>query len=110
MFALQYSNAQDTLKTYFDIEGNNTSQENATFYRITERIGKKTWFVNDYYINGQLQMTGSFSSKKMKKKEGHFLYYSENSLINCEGDYLKDKMEGVWKWYYCEHPNLVKLF
>lgn len=68
--------AQDT--TFFNKDWKEIdNKSNAAYYRITKKEGKK-WKVNDYYINGKLQMSGYFTSLKDEKKDGLFSYFYEN--------------------------------
>lgn len=61
--------------------------------------------VKDYYKSGQLQMSGTFTSKRLKKKTGPFTYFHENGNKDAEGNFNKDKREGEWIWY---HENGAK--
>ncbi len=92
--------AQDTLIQYFDLRWNRVQKQNASFYRKAFKNDKKTWTVIDYYIDGQLQMSGTFKSGKFKKKEGHFVYFFKNGLKRSEGEYNNDHNIGHWtRWH-----------
>jgi TonB family protein len=120
-----FGNSQDTLFTYFDKNWKECAIEDAVFYRKSYKIKKKQWAVNDYYLNGQLQMSGIYKTKKAKKKVGEFKYYYEsgtleskelyksnsektgewisyfeNSKIDYTGTYKEDLKEGEWRWYF----------
>lgn len=56
--------------------------------------------VIDFFLNGQKQMSGMYSSKNFKKKNGEFIYFYENGQKDSEGIYIKDLRDGEWKWYF----------
>jgi TonB family protein len=87
-------------RSYLDGSWNETSKEKALYFRDMKKITKKNWLVKDHFINGQIQMEGSFISKKMKKKNGDFIYCFENGNIDYEGKYINNLKEGEWKWYF----------
>ena len=66
--------SQDTLTTYYSESWNEVSKKYAKFYRKSFKIGKKQYGVKDYFIDGQLQMTGVYRDKKFKKRNGDFVY------------------------------------
>lgn len=117
-------NAQDTTTVYFDKSWHKTTKTNASFYRKIIKKSKKEYLVNDYYLNGILQMTGVYTSKNLKKKEGKFTYFHENGqksseglfedgdqsglwhawypsgAVHDEGKYIEGKKQDEWKWYF----------
>jgi uncharacterized protein len=93
--------SQDTLIIYYDKDWKEIpDKEDAVFYRKAFPGINKTWSVRDYYISNKLQMTGTFSSKKMDTRQGSFIYYFENGQKSSEGLCLKDKRQGKWNDYY----------
>lgn len=99
--AMQALFAQDSITMYFDKDWKEIQDKNvAQFYRKAIAESNGTYVVRDYYINGQIQMKGAFSSKKFKEKTGHFVYYAENGHKISEGECLKNKDEGQWTYWY----------
>jgi antitoxin component YwqK of YwqJK toxin-antitoxin module len=93
--------SQDTLIIYYDKDWKEIpNKEDAVFYRKAFPGINKSWSVRDYYISNKLQMTGTYSSKKMEKKHGSFINYHENGQVSSEGQYVKDKLEGKWTNYF----------
>ena len=92
--------AQDTIVSYFDSYWEKTSQENASYYRKAFKNNKEIWTVWDYYANGQIQMSGTYKSKRLKKKDGFFESYYKAGTKKSEGKYLNNKLDGEWKWYH----------
>ncbi len=92
--------SSDTTKYYFDSNWKKVASEKAVFYRKKFKNNQKVWTVYDYYKNGQIQMTGTYSTKKLTSKEGKFVYYYKNGQKSSEGTYSKDKKNGTWKdWH-----------
>jgi len=94
--------SQDTIVTYMDNHWKPTNIENAQYIRKAFKNKDKKWEVNDYYMNGNLQMTGFYKTSKLKKEEGNFQYYYKEGGVKNEGNYHKGKYVGEWRWY---RPN-----
>lgn len=91
---------QDTLTFYFDDQWNEIqNKEEAVYYRKAFQV-QEIWTVRDYFVSDTLQMTGTFKSKKLTVREGHFVYYYENGKKQSEGDYINDKHSGPWTYWY----------
>ena len=92
--------AQDTLTFYYDKNWKEIPEKNAAvFYRKAFVDDNNTWSVLDYYISDKIQMTGTFKSKSLLK-QGHFVYYYENGIKKSEGNYLNNKAEEKWCYWY----------
>lgn len=94
------SYASDTTFYYFDAKWKKVKQEQAVFYRKKFKNNQKIWTVYDYYKNGQMQMSGTYASKKLKIKQGNFIYYYKNGQKSSEGNYSKDKRAAQWKYWH----------
>lgn len=93
--------AQDTVKIYYDKNWKEISNKDiAVFYRKAFEDSNKVWTAHDYFISNKIQMTGTFRSKKLKSRQGNFVYYYENGNISAKGRYLKNKREGIWTYWY----------
>ena len=93
--------AQDTVREFFDKDWKEVPDETkASFFRKAFVANNKVWVVNDYYISGKIQMTGSFKSKKLDIKQGLFTYYYENGQKKSEGKYINNKSEDEWNLWY----------
>jgi len=128
IFFLTLSNTsicQDTTFFFFDSDWKKCDQSSATFYRKLYRNDSKLWMVEDYYMsNSQIQMSGSYLKKNLKKQQGRFAYYYENGQMKSEqhfeknvqtgkaqaffangqqdftGSYKNGKKHGEWLWYH----------
>lgn len=123
---LSYS--QDTTSYYLNKEWKKCKKAEASYFRKLYKKNK-FWFLEDYYISGQVQMIGRYKKKNLKVKDGDFTYYFDNGQISSKfhlkdniynGDYIKyfengvvsqsgkyenDTKVGEWNFYF-ENGNL----
>ncbi len=101
--------AQDTITIYYnqDWEVINTEKK-AVFYRKLYEVSENTWQVRDYYIEGNIQMSGQYATKKTEVKKGEFIYYYKNGSVKSQGIFIADEEDGDWK-YYDELGNLTRV-
>ncbi len=101
VFLFSYSvYGQQGKVTYFDANWKKCEQYAASFYRKVEKKENKHWKINDYYIDGSIQMTGYFKKRSGKIKDGHFVYYYRDGQNVSEGDYKEDKRTGLWTFWF----------
>lgn len=85
----------DTATIYVDVNGLEISQDEAKY--ISKRFNENgKWIVNDYYLSGELQMTGTYTSNKYKVKHGDFTYYYPNGNIQMKGSFINNKKSDQW--------------
>jgi len=90
---------QDTVITWMDATFEETDEDRAGYFR-KGWAENGLWMIEDYFIDGQLQMTGSFNSSEEKNKHGLFVFYGENENKLTEGNYENAYLDGIWtKWY-----------
>ncbi|CAD5253249.1 MULTISPECIES: energy transducer TonB [unclassified Imperialibacter] len=84
-----------------------TKKETADYYRLkTPSISDpEMTMVEDYYMGGQLRMSGSFMLPKGNIKHGWFVYYFQNGKKSSEGNFEKGQRVGNWTYW---HKNGVK--
>ena len=90
---------QDTITTYFNRNWKKCDKDFANFYRKAYPDSLGMWIVKDYHMNGQLQMFGKYSDKRLKKQQGTAIFYYYNGNVAQIGQYLDNKMIGYWKEY-----------
>jgi len=99
--SFNYVLAQDTITIYYNNDWNEIPDKNlATYYRKAFLDSNKVWTAHDYYMSNQIQMIGTFKSKKFTTKLGHFIYFYENGRKDSEGDYKNNKNEGTWIYWH----------
>ena len=94
-------------ETFFGDSLQNTRIEKE-FYEGSKQLKSiKTYDLNDetirvktFYDNGQLSTSTNYIKQKgFSKKHGNYKSYYEDGQLHIEGDYKKDKKNGVWKKY-----------
>ncbi len=87
-------------RIYFDSLWNKTVKENAKFYRTVDTIHKELFMIRDYYISGEIQMLGHYSSMKKEEHEGRFIWYHKNGKKKSETFYKANLPQGTsYSWY-----------
>lgn len=83
---------------YFDKDWKECEKVSALYFRlITTR--DSLYQVNDYYLDGTLQMSALCSSINPEIKHGLCTYYHPNGKRERKGMYYNDKPIGVWNYY-----------
>jgi len=88
-------------KIWYDSNWVETLETEAVYYRVgmKDSIGQWEGQVRDHFINGGIQMKGSFSANK---RNGVFIYYHADSTYDAAGRYRNNYRVGRWETY---HPN-----
>jgi TonB family protein len=94
-----FAQMQDTI--WLNASWRDTTAAHATFYRVRARQGG-SWQVTDHYINGKIQMTGTFSDDSCKIKQGEFTWYDTTGLVFHRCTYKDGKENGKETYTY---PN-----
>jgi len=91
----------DTITIYYDAEWKKIdSKEGASFYGKVFKGGDGLWEARDYYLDGVLQMKGTYLDELRTKKQGAFEYYHENEQLSARGVYEDGEKEGLWTYWY----------
>ncbi len=100
---------QDTATFYYTSKWELTQgSETATYYGKMWKNNQGTYTAIDYYMSGQMQMSGFYKSMKTKIKHGLFSYYYENGVKKVEGLYIDNLAQGEWK-YWDEKGKLTSI-
>ncbi len=93
--------ARDTVTVYFDKDGKRTTDKNLVyFYRKAIQDDKDMWKAVDYFTNNVVRMTGTYKTKELKLRHGHFIYYFENGKKKSEGECVDNLNEGMWTYWH----------
>lgn len=92
--------APDTV--FYNKNWQQSDHENASYYRVVsiDTSGKIQYLVRDYYMSGQLQMTGAYKSISPDNKTGTFKYWYENGQCQLVCSYMNNMLEGEYLEYY----------
>lgn len=94
------SQVLDTM--YFDSNWEQASKEDAHYYRFVsiDTSGDFRFLVEDFYPDGQVQMTGTYKSIRPDNKDGHFIYRYENGKKQMECTYKNNYLHGTLREWY----------
>jgi TonB family protein len=95
--------------SYIDHKGNRVDRESAVYYRITTHKDGK-YYIEDYYLNGNIQMRGALSSIEGRGvKDGDFTYYYADGAVMAKGKYADNKHTGTWGRYAHTKERLISM-
>ena len=88
---------------YFDQNWEQCTEQDANYYRIISSdtsSGNFRFFVKDYYLSGQVQMTGTYNSIRPDNKDGQFIYYYDNGQQQRECYYRENTLNGAFREWF----------
>lgn len=106
---LTQANAQDNSLKVFDLSAMDTvwqaqnnkvcKKDTATYYKLYSISSEPDRFlVNQYYITGELYMTGRLTSLKPEHRDGDFYWFYKNSRKQRKVTYKNDRVNST-KWW-----------
>jgi TonB family protein len=84
---------------YMNLNWEQCAKKHASYYRIIEKQGT-IYTVVDYYLNGQIQMTGQFFNKATEERTGDFKYYDSLGRMEQLTHYRENRRHGSSVTYY----------
>lgn len=87
---------------YFNLAWEQSTKENAKYYRIItmDNSGDFLFHVTDYYLSGQVQMTGTYRSIRPDNREGKFTWYFRSGQKQQECTYKNNYQHGLFQEWY----------
>jgi len=85
---------------YLDKDWEKCKKKQAVYYRETTLSPTGLYIIHDYYMSGQLQMSGSYSDKKLDIREGVFEYFNEKGDTTSVITYVNDEKHGQEKEFF----------
>jgi len=97
---LEAQTLTDTM--YFNNSWEQTSKEEARYYRIInmDLAGDFLLHITDYYLSGQVQMTGSYRSIQPDDREGLFTWYYPGGQKQQECVYRNNLLHGSFQEWF----------
>ncbi len=90
----------DTVYIKYPDATNNTTKDSAFYYRV-RIISQGVLKAEDFSIDDSIRKcSGYYKSFDPYVKHGYFVFYINDSIVDFEGNYIEDKLSGVWKNYY----------
>lgn len=105
------SQVLDTM--YFNQNWEQTDISGSYYYRIisVDSSGDFRFYVEDFYPEGNIQMTGTYKSIRPDNKDGHFIYWYEDGKKQMECDYRDNVLHGpLHEWYSSGQPESYQEF
>jgi len=97
LFLFEMSYAQDTL--YLNIDHKKTGKTDAFYTQIITPV--QNGFKEEEYNNQHLLIEKAmYQDAALKILSGQVVYYSDNGKVDHEGNYLNNKKDGKWKYYF----------
>lgn len=105
--------------TYIDKDWKQTDKDSASYFRTWKKLGDNAYEARDYYLDGQIQMIGHYSSyvpinvdtERNPAREGLFTYYDNRSRTKTkEGKMANGLAEGQWKDFYVNTGSIAALY
>lgn len=96
--------AQDTLSFYVTGAGEKIPREDAKYLRKVVQSPDGTFLVKDYYMEGQIQMTGAYLNDSLKIGTGPFEKYFKNGNVSSRFTYKNGKINGKSLRYFDSGP------
>jgi len=90
----------DTTTVFLDYRKDEIKKKKAYFYQNITKKKNGMWFESIHLMDGTIQSTGTYSSKDLTTKNGHFIFYTINGKKDEEGNYVDDEKNGIWTTYY----------
>ena len=92
--------AQDTTVTWLNGYDQSVDFGLATLERHSWKENDSLWQVRDYFLDGVLQMSGTYADADLDVKHGRFSFFAENGTKTSEGTYDHNVNEGFWNSWY----------
>jgi protein TonB len=87
---------------YFDKNWEQAERDDYHYYRhiSIDTSGVFRFYVEDFYPDGQVQMTGTYISIRPDNKDGHFIYYYQDGKKQMECHYRNNVLHGVLQEWF----------
>jgi TonB family protein len=87
---------------YFDTDWEQTTREESHYYRYIsmDTSGKFRFYVEDFFPDGTIQMTGTYKSIRPDNKDGRFVYWYENGNKQMDCVYRDNQLDGLLQEWY----------
>ncbi|WP_282041127.1 hypothetical protein [Winogradskyella flava] len=81
---------------YYNAQWKETTKDSAVFYRPLIKKEGDLYRIEDYYISGQLQMSGLSETKERNYFKGEVTWYNEDGSISQKANYEDGKLNGEY--------------
>jgi len=110
LFSTYSSMGQVSKTIYFDQEWNETTKDNASYYRdLPLETNDDLVLIKDYYVSGILQMTGWAEKNNEESFHGEVKWFYENGNAARISNYHYGSLDGIHKEFYENGNEKVKI-
>jgi TonB family protein len=82
---------------YYNSRGDKCAKEGSEYYMVIQKLGKRIYRVGKITTSTNiLERTGLFSDIDPMTREGLSTTYFSNGKKSSEGNFVKDKQDGIW--------------
>ena len=99
LIPIPYSFGQSVDTVYLDSNWKETLKEKSVYYRVISEKSNGLYNCKDYWITGELQMDGNFSSLYPQTRQGEFKWYYKNGVIQQVINYIDNNSTGLIRTY-----------
>jgi TonB family protein len=95
---------------YFNNSWEQCTKEEARYYRTInmDLSGDFMFHVTDYYLSGQVQMTGTYRSIRPDDREGIFTWYYPDGQKQEECQYKNNMLHGLYQEWYKDGQSKIR--
>ena len=95
---------------YFNNSWEQSTKEEARYYRIInmDMAGDFMFHVTDYYLSGQVQMTGTYRSIRPDDREDTFTWFFPDGQKQEECQYKNNQLHGLYQEWYENGQNKTR--
>jgi len=95
---------------YFNNSWEQSTREEARYYRIInmDPSGDFMFHVTDYYLTGQVQMTGTYRSIRPDHREGTFTWFTPDGQKQQECNYKNNQLHGSYQEWFDNGQNKTR--
>jgi len=100
VFLVSVGSIAQHVEKFYDYKWKECEPNAARFYTLTVKTDSGYCRKGYYIRERRLQMVGNYLDSLCKVKNGNFLFYYANSLLESSGKYIQNKKEGLWKSFH----------
>ncbi len=108
-----FSQQKITDTIYYNYEWKICEKPMAEYYRVGDIVLADTVLIyagpfRDYSFDHRLLASGAYSPNS--KKDGLFIFYYPNGIIQASGKYSQDSLLGMWRWNYHDGSERATIY
>lgn len=94
LFTFCFMGCTQQNKIYFDVNWEETTPENAAYYRLIPTKENNLWQINDFYSSGEKQFVGQAKDSMATQLEGDVTWYFKTGKVQSKVRYVNGTIVG----------------